>query len=100
MEKEKTFLSYYNEWIKKRKLPAPGLCSCLEGLTKKEDKIWQLLYPTNKDYDELAKQNKSRVFWGVETPFHDRKPTVDYSRKFTTLRQTLLLLAACLNDEL
>lgn len=99
MEKKKTFLLYYEEWMKARKLPMLGLCGSLI-LTKEEEEIWQLLCPTVKDLNQLIKENKSTLYWGVETPFYARKPTVDYLRKFTTLRQTLLLLAACLNDEL
>lgn len=101
MKKNKTFLSCYHDWMKKGKLPYWGLCDSFDDvLSDEESLIWFMMAPTAKDIKQLRKEGKSPAFWGTETPYAERNPKVAYGYEFNPLRQTLVLLAACLNNEL
>lgn len=88
----KTYLECYQKWMKSRKLPKSGLCDSLP-LHLYENDAFYTIKPTSDDKCSLHIEDKSVMYWGSDSGYW--KP-----RKFTTLRQTLLLFAAALNDEL
>jgi len=93
---EKKFIDYYKEWME-TDLPKAGLCNSLPSNLYKS-KAFNLVKPTVKDLAKLGEKGYSSLFWGSDinlySPFYQR-----YSR-FNELRQTLILLAAAINDEL
>lgn len=95
MEKKQTFLSCYNEWIKEGKLPRPGLCTSLPNELFYNSN-WQLIRASTDERYQLYIKNFSSTYWA------DGRKRIESSGPcdFTPLRQTIMLLAACLNDEL
>ena len=90
MTKSKYFIGLYGRYIKTNYLPAPGLCNCVKG---KHSRILELFEPQASD--KVA----NSTFWGYEFP-HNDGDRLNRSRKFTSLRQTILLFCAAINNEL
>ena len=108
-----SFLDFYRHWHEdKKEYPHTyntGLCNALPNWVLDSD-LWQVVklnrFRTEIDkrsdctnvyfteeYKDLIKEGHNTAFWGSGSK---RK----LAGKFTPLRQTIILLAACLNDEL
>ena len=92
MTKKPMYLKYYKEWMKDEKLPSFSLCFSLPEKLRM-NKYFNLIKPTNDDLINLSDENKNLVYWGSDS-YHVKM------FQFTELRQTLLLIAAALNNEL
>ena len=92
MKKNKGYLDYYKEWMEKGGMPDYGLCNSLpKKLLKK--RLFDLLRPTMLNINDLKEEGLPTMFWGsgsMKYRLHDLSP----------LRETILILAAILNDEL
>ena len=73
-------------------MPDVGLCSAAKYNTLDEN-IFSLVKPTVYDLHMLEKEGKNATWWGSD------KGAADYY-SFTTLRQTIVLLMAAINNEL
>ncbi len=87
MEKIKYF-DLYCEWTDLGHLPDCGLCYSLDRIEgKPKDKLFKLMKPPSKKRD---------LYWGYDeynSSFESRL------HSFTPLRQNIILLMACLNNE-
>lgn len=79
----KKLLRLYRNWLKNG-MPGYGLCQSLAA-SGQFDKI-MIIRPTWKDLNKLG--DKDISYWGSDSKHKEL-------HKFTTLRQNLLLLAAC-----
>ena len=91
MEDEK-FMHYYENWIKTKKMPDSGLCRSLSNKLLRKS-AFKLTEPTNQERFEIQSEGGDYIFWGKTPNSGDKTYT------FGALRQTLVLLAACLNGE-
>lgn len=88
----KGYLDYYYKWMETGRMPEGGLCCSLpKELLEKE--VFQLLIPTTEDIDALEAYNLPTIFWGRGSWIYEMDD-------LTPLRETILILAAILNDEL
>lgn len=94
MRKEpQTFLECYNLWVKNAyTMPGGGICKSLP-LHLKNSKAFGLIVPDVDEKFALFLDDKDEVYWGSDSWWSK-------SNQFTPLRQTIILLAAALNDEL
>lgn len=92
MTKKKEYLKYYEKWMKDEKLPNFSLC-CSLPYKLVINEPFKLIKPTNDDLIRLCSENKSFAYWGSDHSYNKMF-------QFTELRQTLLLIAAALNNEL
>jgi hypothetical protein len=96
MKNKKTpFLDFYNENIKSGYMPYSGLCSHFEL------DCLRLIEMFEKRCDIFDES----WFWGFdgEVRTYDKMTEAmayDYERKFTPLRQTIVLFCAAINEEL
>lgn len=99
---KKYFLDFYIASIKAKKLTDPydsandisALCDYFRVHAQVGD-IFELLMPTDEDYNQLGIEGKSLSIWASDVPFYN--PYEFYV--FNKLRQNLVLLGACLNNE-
>lgn len=89
-----TFIRVYLKCCRAGQLPYQnGLCS--EIGTLQYHPVWKLITPTDRELRALNDAGKSNAFWAYEFNMNDE----DKFNAFTPLRQTILLLAACINEE-
>lgn len=95
MKKKPKFIDYYNEWVKTGVMPDHGLCASLhESLVISKE--YELIEPSNYDFDKLFLEGKSTIYWGDNKKY----PTKESVRvAFNELRQNLVLLCACMRNE-
>lgn len=92
MSKNTPFLDLHKKWGRnKRTMPEDGLCKSL-GQTLSYSKAFYMVSPTINDIFHLYKSDLPRDYWG------QLKHNID-PKKYTALRQTIMLLAAALNGE-
>lgn len=95
--KKKKYLPIYKVWVKNGFMVAipklnVGWCS---GLCDEfyHDDLFKIIMPTLEDRIELDSNGLNTFCWGSNSK--------DYKfRKFTTLRQTIVLFMAAMNDEI
>ncbi len=90
------YLNFYFDSLEKGEMvPVEGGCYRTSGLCDafEKDELFKLIKPTNDDLHILAKENKSLFTWASGTNSYN-------FCKFTPLRQNIVLLMACLNNEL
>lgn len=93
MKKNKPkYLPFYMECSKKRRMPVAGLCHLFE-IKPRSYPEFRLISPNGKERDDIAADGKNRTWWGSDSYYAEVE-------KFTTLRQTIVLLMAALNNEL
>lgn len=93
MKKEKKYLKLYEEFINNG-LPTFGLCTYLHG-----DKRFKLFEPKSVEeypYFDSNGNVSNWFYWGGD----GYTDGYDSARKFTALRQTIILFLAAMNDEL
>jgi len=91
-KKERKHLCFYLDHIKSGVIPSWGLCSCsLYGYL--DDRLLDLFTPSSDDLGQLIKEGSATCYWGSGT-------NTDMLCKFTTLRQTIVLFMAAINNEL
>ena len=88
------FYEKYVEFTHLGKLPDNGLCNSIGKELQSKDG-WIIIKPSEREKDQLSKENKSSIYWGSGLRIYDEGE----KHFFTELRQTILLLAACLNNE-
>lgn len=87
--KQQAFLDFYKECMKNsKKMPNDGLC---RNLGRRIDPV----KPTKQDIIKLDREDLSASYWGSGLAYWD----LNKCHKFTPLRQTLVLLLACINEE-
>jgi hypothetical protein len=102
--KERPHLDAYKLFIEHDCImPDFGLCEVLDKIrygyrlpSARYFRMFNLhrrIRPTDVDFEQLIRENKSRVFWGSDS--NSNRPCL-----FTPLRQNLLLLLAAMNNEL
>jgi hypothetical protein len=92
--KTKKYLPLYERWAKAERIPYPGLCSCFEGDCQSAELI-SLFRP----YRVSVYSESNCSFWGYGEDTNTSS-LWDECHSFTTLRQTIVLLMAAMNDEL
>lgn len=93
-KKKETFLSLYNQWIRRGKLPmiwSGGLCSSLPNHLYQSE-AFKMIEPQTEDDIRFGE-----AYWGCGEPLASWE-VEQYG--FTPLRQTIMLLCACLNGEM
>ena len=87
----KGFYDYYCYFTDLGELPTPGLCSSLPNELQNRE-AWRIIKPNIQDIITLLEEGSPTGHWG--------RGSFAYNRyELSPLRQTLLLLAACLNGE-
>lgn len=94
--RNKKHLAFYNKCLETNQLPkSDGLCSCARaGLISK--KLLDLLRPNDEDSLLLRDTGMAYGYWGSGLSINDDNKY----KQFTTLRQTLVLFMAAMNNEL
>lgn len=95
------YLKFYLKSVRTGIMPitVSGLCDYFTNgrfVSKSEMSIFDCLRPTEEDKDTLHAEGKSIGVWGSDCPYGD--PDEFYC--FNDLRQNLVLLGACMNNEL
>lgn len=91
MKKKPYYLKKYKEWMKSRRLPEAGLCNNLY-----RDKMLRLFIPYYREKQRLKRDGYCEIFWAAGVP----TDSDGEFRGFTTLRQTIVLFLAAMNNEL
>jgi hypothetical protein len=84
------YLRFYIDCMQCNSMPKDGLCNSLA------DDLLVLFEPTEQDAMELTEEGKSVVYWGSGCT----KENPQRWYKFSTLRQTIVLFMAAINNEL
>jgi len=93
MQKEKDkHIKFYLDCIKTRRIPHNGLCSC-SSYGHIDDFTLNLFVPTDHDEYQLDSEGLEVTYWGSGL----KKEAL---KKFTPLRQTIVLFMAAINNEL
>lgn len=93
--KEKKYLPLYEKWMKSNWVEGGnGLCQHFEWQDKFSE--FRLMMPTRNDLHELFKNNHNVTWWASDTS----NPYNKEVGEFNTLRQTIVLFMAAMNDEL
>ena len=91
--KKKKYLPLYFKWMRSGRLNDEGLCCNELGDNLK------LFEPTEVDTARLIRAGHCHIFWGSGGGCND--PYIHGEEyDFTTLRQTIVLFLAAMNDEL
>jgi len=90
--KKVKFIDLYYEWGQSEKMPNDGLCDSLPDKLYKR-KSFQSIIPTENEKHENAVNGGRYLFWGIT----DLK--TEYFGDFTELRQNIVLLCACMEEE-
>lgn len=98
-KKKNMFLDFYNRTIKNGRMQYQGLCGNFDGCNC-DDGITTLMYfrPSPTDIEELEANDLDIDYWGSGL-----KIDADYFElryNFSPLRQTIVLFAALLDEEL
>lgn len=95
MSKQKNHLAFYEKCMINGTMPHDGLCKNLDY------EFLQLFNPTSSEREILFLENTSRIYWGYGVPYDAQTYNEDeLCYGFTTLRQTLVLFMAAMNNEL
>lgn len=87
----KTFYDCYCDYKRKGQLPSAGLCNSLPSILLRTD-AWYIMLPTPENLKDLERENLPTIYWGLGSNRY-------HCRGLTPLRETILLLAACINKE-
>lgn len=90
-------LQFYMDCMKTGMMPDEGLCFCINknNMGPLEPSIFDLFIPDEEDKEMLIDDNHSLNYWGSGL---DHMKCGYY--QFTTLRQTIVLFMAAINNEL
>jgi hypothetical protein len=88
----KYILELYKEWAEKGMIPDQGLCLTELGRT---ESFWMIQPNDDEEIDES--EFVKRLYWGFGEENYESNNDVVYT--FTPLRQNLVLLIACLEQE-
>jgi len=102
--KKKKYLPLYYKWMEAGRMLAghnretSGLCDYFKDLHNGNecDELFELMKPTEEDFEELKREGKSCYTWASELPFGIKGEFYT----FTPLRQNIVLLMAAMNGEL
>jgi len=95
MPRKKKLIDLYKEWMETEDLSGDGLCS---SLPKHYLESFEHFSPSQQEIHELGNQMFSTLYWGSGLKCYDH---IDLrARKFTPLRQTIVLLICAMHDEL
>lgn len=104
--KNKKHLLFYMQCMQTGYLPnksmecQTGLCGAAQSFQIDKD-LLDLFEPTQQDFKQLIGENESNGWWGYEVPCSEESyNATDEKFAFTTLRQTIVLFMAAINDEL
>ncbi len=87
MKKKKKYLPLYYEWMENFYLPRPGLCKSVG------EEVTNLFGPSGEYIND-------KWFWGFNGDEWEDETAMQRCYLFTTLRQTIVLFLAAMNDEL
>lgn len=91
-KKEKLgYIDFYKRWVAANELPIGGLCSSLPRQLS-ENEVFEMIKPTKKDIKKMIKESHCVTYWASGS-------AESKWGRLTPLRETLLILAALLNDE-
>jgi hypothetical protein len=91
-------LQFYKDCMKRGLLPKSGLCINTEDSGGPlSEELLHLFIPTEDELIKLAEKGHSTSYWGSGVITNDYDILYD---EFSPLRQTIVLLMACLNNEL
>jgi hypothetical protein len=89
-------IELYKEWMEKGEIPGNGICWSIPEEYLKDIRLFQ---PTCEEELQLFQKGLSSVYWG--SGVHISKTTLyNLKHKFTSLRQTIVLLICAMNDEI
>ena len=95
--RKKKYLPLYEKWLEKgtmpfdKKMDVSGLCDYFG-----EDSLFQLIIPTNEDFNQLESEGKSTYLWASDLLWNDDREFYT----FNPLRQNIVLFMAAMNNEL
>lgn len=95
-DKNLNFIQFYKKYVGK-KLPGVGLCNSLP-IALLESEEFKRVKPTEKDQYNIRREWDSLTYWGSGLNILTSKSS-ERQRTFTPLRQTLVLLCACMRNE-
>lgn len=90
--KNKKFIDCYNDWIKNRVMPYSGMCDSLPKYLR-DSKEFKIISPTIEEALNHCKEGGLVLHWGVMDLENENL------FEFTPLRQTIILLCACMRNE-
>lgn len=88
------YIQFYMSCIESGILPDHGLCSC-HGIDENRLSLFQ---PIALDLIELRSERKPVGYWANGETIYSQS-NFEMSRRFTPLRQTIVLFMAMLNDK-
>jgi len=86
------FIDLYYDWMDDELLPKEGLCASMPA---RLEKIFFDFKPSSEEKIQLIKEGFCNVLWASGLPEGHK----DEWYSFTPLRQTIILLCACINNE-
>jgi hypothetical protein len=100
MRKSKKHLNFYKNCLHIGEIPRNGLCSCAQKGMISMTKL-DLLTPDDDELDKYSGNGFwSYIYWGFGEKYDAYTSRYDLRRKFTTLRQNIVLFIAAMNNEL
>lgn len=92
----KKHIEFYKKCMKTGMLPEPGLCLCKRHINT--EMLDELFEPDQKELEALASEGLCTTYWASEAP--DIDISDNCFKGFPSLRQTIVLFMAAINDEL